>query len=51
MAYRRCRQADDADREFETLRRDYPDSEFVEKVEKFEKQFSKQLAKATRQAG
>ncbi len=51
VAYRRCRQPDDADREFETLRRDYPDSQFVEKMEKFEKQFTKELVKAAKKAG
>ncbi len=51
VAYRRCRQQDDADREFETLRRDYPDSQYVGKVEKFEKQFRKQVVKAAKKAG
>ncbi len=51
MAYRRCRQPDDAEREFETLRRDYPDSEYVGKMEKFERQFTKELVKAAKKAG
>ncbi len=51
VAYRRCRQPDDADREFETLRRDYPDSVYVSKMEKFEKQFTKELVKAAKKAG
>ena len=51
MAYRRCRRPDDADREFETLRRDYPDSQYVDKVEKFEKQFAKKLVKAAKKVG
>ncbi len=51
MAYRRCRRGDDADREFEALRRDYPDSPYVSKMEKFEKQFRRQMAKAARKGG
>ena len=51
MAYRRCRRGEDADRAFETLRRDYPDSPFVPKVEKFEKQFARELAKAVKKGG
>ena len=51
VAYRRCRQMDDADREFETLRRDYPDSQFVDKIEKFEKQFAKEVVKAAKKPG
>ncbi len=50
-AYRRCRQQDDADREFETLRRDYPDSQYVDKMEKFEKQFAKEVVRAAKKAG
>ena len=50
VAYRRCRRADDADRAFETLRRDYPDSEYVGKIEKFEKEFFKQVIKANKRA-
>ena len=51
VAYRRCRQPEDADREFETLRRDYPDSGFVAKMENFEKKFAKKLAKANKRRG
>ena len=51
VAYRRCRRQDDADREFETLRRDFPDSEYVGKIEKFEKEFAKQVVKAAKKAG
>ncbi len=51
VAYRRCRRQEDADREFEKLRRDYPDSQFVAKIEKFEKQFAKQVVKAAKKAG
>jgi outer membrane protein assembly factor BamD len=51
VAYRRCRRPDDADRAFETLRRDYPESEYVPKMEKFEKQFVKQMIKAAKKAG
>ncbi len=52
VAYRRCRLGDDADRAFETLRRDYPDSEFIAKMEKFEKQFIKEMIKtATKKSG
>ncbi len=51
VAYRRCRQPDDADREFKALRRDYPDSQYVGKMEKFERQFTKQLVKTAKKAG
>ncbi len=51
VAYRRCRQQDDADRAFETLRRDFPDSPYVGKIEKFEKQFAKKVVKAAKKAG
>ncbi len=50
-AYRRCRRQDDADREFETLRRDYPDSRYVGKMEEFEKRFAKEVVKAAKKAG
>ena len=50
-AYRRCRQPENADREFEKLRRDYPDSEYVPKVEKFEKKFSRELMKDAKKRG
>ncbi len=51
IAYRRCRRQDDADREFETLRRDYPDSQYVGKMQKFEKDFAKRVVKAAKKAG
>ncbi len=51
VAYRRCRQQDDADRAFEALRRDFPDSPLINKIEKFEKQFTKQVVKAAKKAG
>ncbi len=51
MAYRRCRRGEDADRAFETLRRDYPDSPYVPKVEKFEKQFRREVVKAAKKGG
>ena len=51
MAYSKCRRQDDADRAFATLRNDYPDSELVPKIEKFEKQFARQVAKSARKGG
>ncbi len=51
VAYRRCRQQDDGDRAFETLRRDFPDSPYVDKIDKFEKEFTKQVVKAAKKAG
>ncbi len=50
-SYRRCGRQDDADRAFETLRRDYPDSPFVPRIGKFEKEFAKQVVKAAKRAG
>ncbi|MCP3959214.1 MAG: outer membrane protein assembly factor BamD [bacterium] len=47
-AFRRCRRPEDADREFEKLRIDYPDSPFVAKMEKFEKQFAREMIKAAK---
>lgn len=48
VAYRKCRRQEDADREFEALRRDHPSSPFLAKMEKFEKQFAKQIAKLSK---
>ena len=50
VAYQRCRREDDYAREFESLRRDYPDSPFVAKAEKFERQESKKTAKNERRS-
>ncbi len=51
MAYRKCRRPDDAEREVEALRRDYPDSRYIGKMEKFEKQFAKEMTKLSRKGG
>lgn len=51
MAYARCRRQEDAERTFATLRRDYPDSDYVPKVEKFEKEFAHEVEKATKKGG
>lgn len=51
VAYRRCRRPDQANLEREALRRDYPDSPFIAKVEKFEKQFEKELRKILKKGG
>ncbi len=51
VAFRRCRRPDDAAREGEALRRDYPDSPYIAKVEKFERKFAKQLKKILRKGG
>ncbi|MEM7582573.1 MAG: outer membrane protein assembly factor BamD [Acidobacteriota bacterium] len=51
IAYRRCRRPDDAQRERDALLRDYPDSPFIAKVEKFEKKFAKELRKLLRKGG
>jgi len=48
VAYRKCRRQDDAEREIAALLRDYPDSPFVAKMQKFERQFAKELAKLTK---
>ena len=51
MAYRKCRRPEDADREFEALRRNFPDSQYASKVDKFEKKFSKKMEKFNRRGG
>ena len=48
VAFRRCRRQDDAEREIAALLRDYPDSPFVAKMQKFEKQFAKEIAKLSK---
>lgn len=51
VAYSRCRRQEDADRAFEALRRDYPDSRFVPMVDKFQKQFAREVVKAAKKGG